>query len=46
MPQNYIENKTFEMTLNIVSMAQDNNEAVKMIQLLINQEKENIDKYF
>lgn len=43
-PQNYLEDKAFEMAINVSSMAQNDNDAVKMIQLLINQEKESLDK--
>ncbi|MGN0929041.1 MAG: helix-turn-helix domain-containing protein [Alphaproteobacteria bacterium] len=40
--QNYLENRAFDMTINILSMARNDNDAVRMIKLLLNQEKENI----
>ncbi len=43
---NYIENKAFEMTINIISVAKDNNDAIKMIQLLLNQEKQDVASKF
>lgn len=44
MEQNYLENRAFDMTINILSMAQNDTDAVKMIKLLLNQEKENVQK--
>lgn len=43
-PQNFLENKAFDMVMNISSMAEDDNDALRMLQLLINQEKENLNK--
>ena len=44
LSHNYIENKTFEMTMNIISVAGNNEEAIKMIKLLLNQEKQSLRK--
>lgn len=42
--QNYLENRAFNMAMNITSMAQNDIDALRMIKLLLNQEKENIHK--
>ena len=42
--QNFIENKAFDMTLNISNIAKNDNEALSMIQVLLNNEKELINQ--
>lgn len=42
--QNYLENKAFDMYMNIAEIAQDDIEALRMIKLLVNNEKQNIHK--
>ena len=42
--QNYLENRAFDMSMNIASIAQNDIEALRMIKLLVNHEKENIRK--
>lgn len=43
-PQNFIENKAFDMTLNISNIAKNDNEALSMVQVLLNNEKELINQ--
>lgn len=42
--QNYLENRAFDMTINILNVAQNDTDAIRMIKLLLNQEKGNIQK--